>query len=57
MAENKINKVTKSDFDGHLEKSIKDMTPSERIDYFWQLVELRLIASNRIKPETVNKNG
>jgi hypothetical protein len=56
MDEKKENKIYKSDFDGHLEKTIQDMTPSERIDYLWQFVELRLIASNRIKPESLNKN-
>ena len=32
-------------FDGHHEKPIKDMTPSEKLDYIWSLVEFRLIIS------------
>jgi len=44
-------------FDGHLEKNIKDMTPTERIDYLWQMVELRFISSNRVKPKTDDKHG
>ena len=44
-------------FDGHPEKSAKDMTPTERLDYLWQLVEFRLIVTNGLKPKSVKKSN
>ncbi|MEO8513990.1 MAG: hypothetical protein ABI543_10550 [Ignavibacteria bacterium] len=35
-------------FDGHPEKSILDMTPSERMDYLLMLIEFRKIAKSAI---------
>jgi len=39
-------------FDGHLEKKSKDMTPDERLELLWQLVEFRYIATNRFNPKS-----
>jgi hypothetical protein len=53
-------KAKKTDplFDGHPEKSIKDMTPSERLDYLCAIVEFRLINTNKLNPEPpINKNN
>lgn len=44
-------------FDGHPEKPIKDMTPSERLDYLWAMVEFRYIITNKIKLTTSKKNN
>jgi hypothetical protein len=29
------------DFDGHLEYSLKDKTPTEKIEYLWQMILLK----------------
>ena len=41
------------EFDGHLEKSIKDMTPDERLDFLWRQIEFR----NYIKKGRIAKIG
>ena len=33
-------------FDGHLEKSILQMTPTERMDYLLMLIDLRVLANS-----------
>ena len=44
------NKIPDRDFDGHLEKEIKDMTPKEKLDYIWSQIELRnFIKSGKIR--------
>lgn len=37
----KMDKIIHRDFDGHLEKELKDMTPKEKLDYIWQMIELK----------------
>ena len=38
------------DFDGHLEKNIKDMKPEEKLDFLWRQIEFRnYIREGRIK--------
>lgn len=34
-------------FDGHHEKSILEMSPEERLDYLWTLIEFSEIVKNR----------
>lgn len=34
-------------FDGHPERSILEMTPGERLDYLWELIEFSEIVKNR----------
>jgi hypothetical protein len=46
-------------FDGHLEKSLKDMMPEEKLDYIWSRIELRnYINKNVIKRKSgkIGKN-
>ncbi|NOS86654.1 MAG: hypothetical protein HOP31_16080 [Ignavibacteria bacterium] len=33
-------------FDGHLEKDILQMTPTERMDYLLMLIDLRVLANS-----------
>ena len=57
MTVNKENKSIDPLFDGHLEKSAKEMTPTERLELLWQLVEFRLIVTNRLKPKSEEKSN
>jgi hypothetical protein len=43
-------------FDGHLEITSKEMTPDERLELLWQLVEFRYIVTNRINPKSEISN-
>lgn len=44
-----INKIVDPLFDGHLEKNILQMTPSERMDYLLMLIDLRVLANSAKK--------
>jgi hypothetical protein len=46
-------------FDGHLEKSILQMTPTERMDSLLMLIDLRVLANSAkvIKNEKTNKEN
>jgi hypothetical protein len=35
------------DFDGHMEKPILEMTPEERLDYLWTLIEFSRIVKDK----------
>jgi len=37
------------DFDGHLEKPLKDMTPKEKLLYLSMQIELRHFIKNNVK--------
>jgi hypothetical protein len=39
------NKTIDPLFDGHLEKNILQMTPSERMDYLLMFIDLRVLAN------------
>lgn len=45
----KINTNKKPDkkFDGHLERPVSKMSPKEKIDYIWSLMEFKYIIRNR----------
>ncbi len=43
---NAVNKNIDPLFDGHLEKNILQMTPSERMDYLLMLIDLRMLANS-----------
>jgi hypothetical protein len=47
----KNNQPIDKDFDGHLEKPLKDMTTKEKLDYIWSQIELK----NYIKNNVVKK--
>ncbi len=38
-----------ADFDGHLEKTLKDMSPKEKLLYLSQQIELRYFARHVVK--------
>lgn len=42
----KENKIIDPMFDGHLEKSILQMSPTERMDYLLMLIDLRVLANS-----------
>lgn len=45
-------------FDGHLEKSILEMTPGERLDYLWTLIEFKeIIKDRKIITKKESNNG
>ncbi len=50
-----INKTIDPLFDGHLEKNILQMTPSERMDYLLMLIDLRVLANSakKLKKEKI----
>lgn len=52
------NKIEKIDplFDGHLEKTILQMTPTERMDYLLMLIDLRILANNAKVIKNVKSN-
>jgi len=54
------NKPIDKDFDGHLEKPLKEMTPKEKLEYIWEQILLRdEIRKNikKINPPDKNKNS
>jgi hypothetical protein len=44
-----VNKKIDPMFDGHLEKNILQMTPTERMDYLLMLIDLRVLANSAKK--------
>ncbi|HMQ80716.1 MAG TPA: hypothetical protein PKE39_11580 [Ignavibacteria bacterium] len=53
--------VEKTDpmFDGHLEKNILQMTPTERMDYLLMLIDLRVLANSAkiVNKEKIKKEN
>lgn len=53
--------VKKTDpmFDGHLEKNILQMSPTERMDYLLMLIDLRVLANSAkiVNKEKINKKN
>lgn len=53
--------VKKTDpmFDGHLEKNILQMTPTERMDYLLMLIDLRVLANSAkiVNKEKIKKEN
>jgi len=45
------------DFDGHMEKPILEMTPEERLDYLWTLIEFSRIVKDRKIIKRTNSNN
>lgn len=43
----KINKKPDKMFDGHLERPVSKMTPKEKIDYLWSVMEFKYKIRNR----------
>ncbi len=37
------------DFDGHLEKPLTEMTPSEKLDWLWEMLCLQRMAQQAVK--------
>jgi hypothetical protein len=45
----KNGKPIHPDFDGHLEKSVSGMTPSEKLDYLWMAMEFNYFVKTEVK--------
>jgi len=41
--------TTDRNFDGHLEKDVIYMTPKEKLDYIWKMIELKNYVRNNVK--------
>lgn len=54
-----INKYIDPMFDGHLEKNILQMTPTERMDYLLMLIDLRVLANSAkiVNKEKIKKEN
>ena len=46
---NKKSNTVDTNFDGHLEKDVRFMTPKEKLDYLWQMIELKNYIRNNVK--------
>lgn len=59
MKENKKEINTDPMFDGHLEKTLKEMTPKEKFNYLWLQIEFKYAIRNRkiIYNKDINKKN
>ena len=55
----KEEKKTDPMFDGHLEKNILQMSPTERMDYLLMLIDLRVLANSAkiVNKEKIKKEN
>jgi hypothetical protein len=42
-------KAIDKNFDGHLEKELKNMSPMEKFDYIWKQIEIKNYISHKVK--------